>query len=147
MDAGRYYADLDAERFQIPQLEGLAESFDEDLAKPVPEEATSLVAELEGRVVGWIYARLEAPAENAAYQLLTELGQTRLVIDALVVEEPHRRRGVGTEMMHAVEAWAKARGATIASVDTYIDSPISVPFYVHRMRYARKSLSLRKPLT
>jgi hypothetical protein len=39
--------------------------------------------------------------------------------------------------MEAVEEWARSRGAVIALVDTYIKSPLSMPFYEQRMGYSR----------
>ncbi len=37
-------------------------------------------------------------------------------------------------------------GAVLASVDTYIDSLISVPFYERRMGYERRSIRFQKRL-
>ncbi|MGQ0669501.1 MAG: GNAT family N-acetyltransferase [Actinomycetota bacterium] len=146
VDAGRYYADLDAERFQVPMVDGLVEWFEEDLAEPASEEVITRVAEVDGRIVGWIYARVVPSKDNARWQLLRELSESQLVVEALVVEEAYRRQRVGTRLMESAEEWARSKGASIASVDTYIDSPISVPFYEDRMGYARKSLRFGKPL-
>jgi GNAT superfamily N-acetyltransferase len=54
-----------------------------------------------------------------------------------VVQAAYRRRGVGTRLLEAVEAWGRANGATLISLDTFIESPLSVPFYEQRMGYQR----------
>lgn len=102
------------------------------------------MAEVEGRVVGFVEASFQPPFETAARQILRELA--RLVVGALVVEEAFRRQGVGTLLMDAAERWGRDNGAATASVDTYFASPISMPFYETRMDYRRRSISFRKLL-
>jgi GNAT superfamily N-acetyltransferase len=110
------------------------------------EDVYALVAEKDRQVVGFITAAIERPVENAAGQLLRDSGRVRVVIHALVVQEAHRRQGIGTRLMEAVEEWARSRGAVIALVDTYIESPLSVPFYEQRMGYSRRALRFRKEI-
>jgi len=50
--AADYYADLDPEHFQRPQLQGLAESFEGSITK-AGNDVLLLVAELDGHVAGW----------------------------------------------------------------------------------------------
>lgn len=146
IDLCEYYAEIDPEIFQIPQSNGLVESFEKDLAEPLPENATSLVAEVDGRIVGWVYAQVLAPSEDAHWQLLRELGRSRLVIEALGVERLFQRQGIGMRLVQAVEAWAETNGAELLTVDTYINSPVSVPFYEDGMGYERRSIRFWKKL-
>jgi GNAT superfamily N-acetyltransferase len=113
MDVARHYVGLDADAFQVPDADGLVAWFEELLRRPRAEDAVWLVAEVDGRVVGDVAARLELPAEDAARQLLRDLGRVRLYVDALGVGEANRRRGVGARLMHAVEEWG-ATGARSA---------------------------------
>jgi GNAT superfamily N-acetyltransferase len=146
IDGARHYAELDADAFQVPATDGLAAWFEELLRRPRSEDAVWLVAEVDGRVVGDVSARLERPTEDAARQLLRDLGRVRLYVDALAVEEAYRRRGVGARLMHVVEEWGQDKGAVRSLLTTYHASPLSVPFYEQRMGYTRRSIVFEKRL-
>jgi GNAT superfamily N-acetyltransferase len=145
LDAGADYATLNPDLFQIPQADGLAQQLEKWLLSITSEDACALVAEKDGQVVGFITAAVERPVENAG-QLQRDLGRVRVVIDALVVRDAHRRQGIGTRLMEAAEEWARGRGAVIALLDTYVGSPLSVPFYERRMGYSRRALRFRKEI-
>jgi GNAT superfamily N-acetyltransferase len=146
IDVARHYAELDGDAFQVPPVDGLAGWFEELLGRPRSEDAVWLVAEVDGRVVGDVSARLERPTEDAERQLLRDLGRVRLYVDALGVEEAYRRRGVGARLMGAVEEWGRAKGAVRAVLTTYHASPLSVPFYEQGMGYRRRSIVYEKRL-
>jgi GNAT superfamily N-acetyltransferase len=78
--------------------------------------------------------------------VLRYLGEVRVCVDALSVAEAHRRRGVGTQLMDAIERWARERGAVYVMLDTYAGSPLSVPFYEHGMGYRWRSIVFEKRL-
>ena len=145
VDVCRYYAEMDPEAFQVPKEDGLVEWFVGFLGEPSLADELSLVAEIDGEVVGSIEAKLIEPMEGAERQLLRELGDKRLSIETLTVERDHWRSGVGSALMEAAEAWAKERGATRSATYTYIDSPVSVPFY-EKLGYKRRSINFRKHL-
>jgi GNAT superfamily N-acetyltransferase len=146
LDAARHYAELDADTFQVPAADGLVEWFGELLGRPPSDDAVWLVAEVDGRVVGDVVGRLEPPVEDAARQLLRDLGRVRLRVDALGVETAYRRRGVGARLMRAVEEWGRAKGAVRSVLTTYGASPLSVPFYERGMGYQRRSIVFEKRL-
>lgn len=146
IDSCRYYAALDPERFQVPGDDGLAEWFEESLRRPHSSDEVRLVAEVSGKVVGYVSAVLQRPVDNAARQLLRFLGETRLFVSALMVEDAYRRRGVATRLLGTVEQWGRDRGAVLVSLDTWAHSPISVPFYEDRMGYRRASIVFEKRL-
>jgi GNAT superfamily N-acetyltransferase len=146
LDAGAYYAAINPDLFQIPQADGLAPRLEEWLLSITSEDACALVAEKDGQVVGFLTAAVERPVENAARQFLRDLGRVRVVIHALVIQEAYRRQGIGTRLMEAAEEWARGRGAVFALVDTYVGSPLSVPFYERHMGYSRRALRFRKTL-
>lgn len=146
VDAGKLYASFDPEAFQVPAATGLGAWFEEFLTAPHSEAEVTFVAEIEGRVVGFVEASFQPPFETASRQILRELVHPRLVVGALVVEEAFRHQGVGTLLMDAAETWGRDNGAVTASVETYFASPISMPFYESRMGYGRRSVGFRKPL-
>ena len=54
--------------------------------------------------------------------------------------------GVASQLVDAAEEWGRSKGATVAICDTFIDSPLSMPFWEERMGYERKAVIFRKPL-
>jgi GNAT superfamily N-acetyltransferase len=145
MSAAKFYADLDPDHFQVPTAHDLAESWDSELGH-VEQGSLQLVAEVDDQVVGWLAARLEEPIANASAQLTREPGWIRLVITALVVQQENWRHGAGGALIDAAEIWGRSRGARVARLDTYIGSPVAVPFYEDRMGYERRSIVFQKQL-
>ena len=146
MEIGGYYAGLAADLFRVPDAVGLAAWFEEWAPTINSEDVLFLVAERGGRIVGSVFATISRPAGDARWQVESELGLVRVTIEALGVEQASWRQGVGTELMTAAEEWARGRGAVVALLDTWIGSPVSVPFYEHRMGYDRRALRMRKTL-
>lgn len=67
------------------------------------ERRTVLVAERGGAVVGMVTAQLVVSTAEGAPSGLVE---------DMVVDVAERGRGVGAALLRAIEAWARARGAT-----------------------------------
>jgi GNAT superfamily N-acetyltransferase len=145
LSAAAYYADLDQGHFQVPPADGMAESFEASLGTG-GEDELMLVADLDGQGAGWLTARIEYPAPGAARQMTREHGWTRLHIDALMVDQAAWQRGIGTALLAAAEEWGRDRGAQVVRLDTYADSPVSVPFYERHMGYRRRAIVFQKPL-
>jgi GNAT superfamily N-acetyltransferase/MFS family permease len=144
LDMARYHAELDPVFFRVPGRDGLAEAL-ETWATGVGDDALVLVAERDGRVVGFVGAAVARPDADAATQLVRELTKVRLVVAALGVLRSDWRRGIGSRLLAAAEDWGREKGATVALLDTYEGSPVSVPFYLKR-GYGRRALRLRKEL-
>jgi GNAT superfamily N-acetyltransferase len=143
LSAAAYYAGLDPEHFQVPEAEGLADGWDNRFDRP-DDDSLQLVAEVDGQVVGWLWARIQPPGPNASAQLTREHGWTRLVVMSLIVDRGHWRGGAGTALLEAAEAWGRAQGAQVASLDTWAYSPVSVPFYEDHLGYQRRSITFQK---
>jgi len=146
LDAGRYYAELAPDTFQIPETDGLVEHLERGSAPGDEPDTLRVVAEVGGRVVGAATGRIERPLDSARYQLQRQFSETRLMVDVVVVEEAFRRQGVGARLMAALEDWGRDRGATVSLLDTYPESALSLPFFQERMGYRRRSVRLIKPL-
>ena len=145
LSAAGYYVDLDPEHFQMPSAEGLAEAWDNQFGTQAGD-SLQLVAELDGQVIGWLWARIEPPGRNTSAQLVREHGWTRLEVTSLIVDRGSWREGAGTALLEQAEAWGRAQGAQVARLDTYAHSPVSVPFYEEHMGYQRRSIVFQKRL-
>jgi GNAT superfamily N-acetyltransferase len=146
LEAGRYYAALAPDTFQVPEAEGLAEFMDRAEAVAEDLDVLRVVAEVGGRVVGAASARIERPLDGARYELQRQFSETRLLVDVVVVEEAYRRHGVGERLMEALQDWGRERGATVSLLDTYPESALSLPFFTDRMGYGRRSARLWRRL-
>jgi GNAT superfamily N-acetyltransferase len=140
-----YNATLSPDLFRVADEEGLVE-FSEPGPDANTETSLALVAELHGEVAGYLEATLQPPMETSRYQGQTDLGQTRLFINYVGTSKEHWRRGVATSLVEAAEAWGRERGATVALCDTYVGSPVSMPFWEKRMGYRRRAVIFRKRL-
>lgn len=124
----------------------LAESWDTELARP-GSDSLHLVAELDGQVVGWLWARIERPGRNAAAQRSpASMAGPGLEVASLIVDRDHWRGGAGTALLEAAEAWGRTQGAQVVSLDTYAYTPVSVPFYEDHMGYQRRAIVFQKRL-
>jgi len=143
-DSADYYRELAPDAFRRPDEEGQAEWLDSFLPAD-GEREIALVAEIDGEVVGYLEARLEEPLDSARYQTNPELADWRLFINALLTARSHWRRGVGSALVAAAEAWGREHGATVAIMDTFAESPVSVPFWQGR-GYRTRNVIMRKRL-
>jgi len=140
-----YYVGLDTELFRIPDEDGL-----DSFADPGPEDNTPttlfIVAELDGEIVGYLYAELVSPIESARFQSPSDLSEVRLIVQALGVLQDRWRRGIATGLVETAEVWGREHGATVVLCDTWPDGPVSLPFWEHGMGYKPRSVRLRKRL-
>jgi GNAT superfamily N-acetyltransferase len=142
-----YYVRLAPELFRTPDEEGSVDFIAGDSEWRALPTSLALVAEVEGDVAGYLEASLEPPLDTARWQSQRDLGTTRLLISYVGTADKYKRQGVATGLVEAAEEWGRAHGATVAVCDTYIDSPLSVPFWEERMGYRRRAIIFRKPLT
>lgn len=147
LDAGLHYASQDPEAFQVPKEGGLAAWLEAGALKERGVDSRFFVADLNGTAVGILWATVQRPIPSAEWQFVREIGQVRLIVEALVVQLAYWRRGVGTRLMQNAEEWGRERGAEVAVLDTYAWSDVSVPFYERRMGYRRRALRFTKRLT
>jgi GNAT superfamily N-acetyltransferase len=77
------------------------------------------VAEADHRVLGWIHVTAE--------ETLTD--EPKSVIDALIVDESTRSRGIGRRLVAEGETWAAARGHKTLRVRTRITRDRAHHFY------------------
>lgn len=144
LDNARYYAALFPEDFRVPDENGLVDWFEASLARPREEAELELVAVVDGAVAAFVYARLTEPDEHANRQMLADHPYRRVQIEALGTASDFWRRGLATKLVESVEAWARDRGARAISAETYLESPVSIPFWELRMGYRRRSVMTKR---
>jgi hypothetical protein len=95
IDFGRAYAEIEPQHFREPAFEGLAGWFERSMAEWDDDDALWLVAERDERLVGFIQARVWAPADDAERHLMTEMSESLLKVDSVMVVEDGAGRDVG----------------------------------------------------
>ena len=128
-------ADVDALAALLRQLFELEADFRPDEARQRkglslmlddPDRRAVLVAERGGAVVGMVTAQLVVS---------TAEGGPSALLEDMVVLAPARGRGVGGELLRAIEAWARARGATRLQLLADRENGPALAFYA-RMGWA-----------
>jgi GNAT superfamily N-acetyltransferase len=143
----RFYTGLAPDYFKTPDEDGFVDLIERDGNWRDAPENLALVAEVDGAVAGYIEATVHPPLETARWQAQRDLSETRLAINFVGTADAYKRQGVGTMLVEAAEAWGRSNGATVAICDTYLESPLSVPFWERRLGYQRRAVIFRKPLT
>jgi GNAT superfamily N-acetyltransferase len=78
-----------------------------------------LVADLDGRSVGWVHVVLAEYVDAEAF----------VVIGGLVVDRDHRRLGIGRALMGRAEVWAKERGCSMVRLSSSATRDAAHRFY------------------
>lgn len=79
-----------------------------------------LVAEADGRVVGWLHAQVRRSLELPEHAEIT----------GMVVDEGHRGRGIGAELVRAAEAWTRRQGLPFLKVKSNVVRERTHAFYL-----------------
>jgi GNAT superfamily N-acetyltransferase len=80
-----------------------------------------LVAQKDGRVVGWLHAFVALRIESPAF---AEIG-------GLVVAQSERGRGLGQQLVEAAAAWARRKGLQHIRVRSNVVRTETHAFYLH----------------
>ena len=145
LDSAATYSAGAPSLFQMPDSDGYVEWIEDDLARERSADELDIVAVVDGEIAGHVEARILEPIDSARWQQAIEHGERRVFVNALAVASRWRRHGAGRALMEAIESWARERGATRVQLDTWIDSPLSVPFY-ESLGYARRAIRFEKRL-
>jgi GNAT superfamily N-acetyltransferase len=144
-DLAEQYAELDAERFHVPDEAAVVAWYEDALARPLPETSVWLVAEVDGEAIGEAQAVVQEPLVNAAVQPQRDVGRLRVYLNYLAVQAAHQSRGAGGRLVEGVEEWGRERGAELIVTDTNLRSDGAVRFY-EKQGFEQRSVVLRKPL-
>jgi GNAT superfamily N-acetyltransferase len=131
VDSSIWHVGLDPERYQVLDTTEVAAEYRhgrQHRPDARPDERATLVAELDGRVVGVANLRVVYP--GGAHQAL-RYGE----IAELAVATHARRRGVGSALVTAAEAWARERGCAYTVLDYNSQNVDAGRFYRDRLGY------------
>ena len=145
-EMGEDHARLAPELYRVPDEAAAVELIAGDEEWRSLPTSLALVADADGEIAGYLEATLQEPVESAAAQGQRDVGKTRLYIGYVGTADRFKRQGVATRLVATAEAWGRERGAEVALCDTWIDSPLSVPFWEEGMGYRRRAIVFRKPL-
>ena len=122
----------------IAQLGYEAEESDvsERLAAMEAEGRAVLVAELDGRVIGCLTTSVMRVLHRPA-----PVGR----ISMMVVDEAHRGRGIGSQLVRAAEAALAEQGCYMVEVTSHVRRTQAHPFY-ETLGYAKTSVRLAREL-
>ncbi len=145
-DLGAQYAELEPERFHVPEHDALVARFHEALARPPRDDMVWLVAAVDGEAAGEAIAELLEPVPNAAVQPQRDVGLRRVYLGYLAVQARFRGQGIGGRLLEVVEEWARERGAELITTDTNLRSNVGAVEFYERHGYERQAVVLRKRL-
>jgi GNAT superfamily N-acetyltransferase len=137
--AAREAVQREPEHFRVPTMDEASRLF---LPQDSPDAAV-LVAEVAGRVAGFVQVLLRRPPEQPSMIRPRLLGYVR----ELGVSEDARGSGLGAQLLEAAEAWACLAGAQAMMVDTGAKNSQAQRFYRERMGYRDIGVMLIKPLS
>jgi GNAT superfamily N-acetyltransferase len=146
LDLAAQYADVEPERFHVPDFDHSVGWLQAAIRKPLPAGSVWLVAEQDGQAVGDAKALLHEPLSNAEIQPQLDVGKRRAYLAWLAVQRASRGYGIGGRLLTAVEDWAREHGAELITTDTNLRSNLGAVEFYEQHGYERQAVILRKPL-
>jgi ribosomal protein S18 acetylase RimI-like enzyme len=104
-------------------------------------ERAVLVAVVDQALVGFVDAVLNRHEDRGIYHA----PGIDAYVEDLIVTGQHRRRGIGTKLMVAIEAWAEASTARLVRLDTHVTNDAARALY-GEMGYRHVGVILVKEL-
>ena len=143
LESAEYHVGLDTERYSTPSAESVSRRYRERRQHPrdARARAITLVAELDGEIVGFVDARLERSPDPMHRDILY------CHVVEIAVSRRHQNRGTGTQLMEQAEAWGRRNGAAFASLEYHAANTRAGNFYQHRMGYSVAATILIKRLS
>ena len=107
---------------------------------PEAEQGITLVAELDGEILGFIDVRLER-SEDLMHREMIYCHVSEIAVGGL-----YRGRGVGGRLMRAAEDWGRKMGAEFASLEFHTANKRAGVFYQERLGYRPAAITAIKKL-
>jgi GNAT superfamily N-acetyltransferase len=111
-------------------------------SSPALTGGTTLVADLDGDVVGLAELRLDVPSGPTNIHRSVRYA----VVEDLAVLDAHRRHGIATRLMAAAEDWARAQDADAMLLNTHPANTGALALYRDVLGYVDAGVTLLKRL-
>jgi ribosomal protein S18 acetylase RimI-like enzyme len=137
LENAEYHARLDPERYSAPAMETISARYRDGRQHPprAPGEAVTLVADLDGDIVGFVDVRLE-PSMDAMHREMIYCH-----VAEIAVTSRRQSHGIGGRLMRAAEAWGREKGAEFGSLEYHAANTRASLFYRRRMGYCTASIT------
>ncbi len=140
MESAEHHAHLDRENCHVPDRAVIEERYRQGRQHPESELPTvTLVAEAEGEIVGFLDAQIQLPFDPMLRPI-----RYCFVAD-VAVAAARRNEGIGANLMHAAEEWAREQGAGAVSL-LYNSGNSRVAEFYSRLGYRAGSVGMMKRL-
>ncbi len=142
LESAEYHAHLDQERYWIPAPETISARYREGRQHPLEAdgESVTLVAELDGEIVGFIDVRLDRSPDLMHREILY------CHVAEIAVSRGRQNQGIGGQLLQAAEDWGRRQGAEFASLEYLAANTRASEFYQQRMGYRIASIVAIKRL-
>ena len=139
--SAEHHAQLDGERYAVPDIDAITARYREGRqhSSGEPARAVTLVAESGGEIVGFVDCRLEQSPDPMHREM------TYCHIVEIAVSGGHQGHGIGGLLLRAAEDWGGEHGATFASLEYLANNSGAAAFY-RRMHYRVVSTTAIKRL-
>lgn len=131
VDSSIHHTSLEPERYVVLDRDTVADDYRRGRQHPAstpPDERGTLVAELDGEVVGVLDVRVAHPGGShrpLRYGYIAEVA----------VAAAARSQGVGTQLILAAEAWAREQGCAYSVLDFNVQNDDARRLYRDRLGY------------
>jgi ribosomal protein S18 acetylase RimI-like enzyme len=139
LDSSEYHARLDPERYIVPHADAITARYRNGQQHPPDSQAVTLVAELDGEIVGFVDARLSQSPDPMHRGLLF------CHIVEIAVSSNHQSHGIGAQLLEAAENWGREHGAEFALLE-YLAANIRAAEFYRRSGYGVASINVIKRL-
>ena len=142
LESAEYHAELDPERYSAPTVETIAARYLAGRQHPshAGREVITLVADLDGEIVGFIDACLEPSPDPMHREMMY------CHIAEIAIRQRRQNQGIGGRLLRAAEGWGQELGAEIASLEYHAANTRAGMFYQGRMGYRVASITVIKRL-
>ena len=142
IESAEYHAELDPERYSVPPLGTITARYRDGQQHPpgISNQVVTLIAELNGEIVGFIDARLEESPDAMHKDILYCL------IAEIAVRRRHRSQGIGERLLRAAEDWGRRLKADFVLLEYHAANKRAALFYHQRMGYRKAAITAIKPL-